>query len=182
MAATETSVDDGCVDIEIFDTYDRNGEVTYTETHTGFIGGGTAYSFLMRDGNVGYSGQDVNADGDSYVFFYQDNYIDGEFDYETSFGGIAEDSENGTVVMETYFLLNSPSIIASNLRVECDPFGKCYTTFYVDTSDVLEMNAYLTLFGDVEWYNFVDAEGSSMYVIVSESNEPIDFGFIMEVG
>ena len=182
MASTETTAHEGCVDIEIFDTYDRNGEVTYTETHTGFIGGGTASAFLMRDENEGYSSQYVNADGDSFVFFYQDNFIDGEFDYATTFGGIVEDSENGTAEMNTYFLLNSPSIIVSDLRVECDPFGKCYTMFDVATTDVLAMNAYLTILDDIEWYSFVGVDGTSLYIIVTESNKPIDFGFAMEVG
>ncbi len=183
MAGTEATVDDGCVDIEIIDVYDRNGEVTYTQTNTGFIDGGSASAFLFRDGDEGYGYQSVEADSDIYVFFYQDNYIGGEFDYATNFGGIVLDSENGTAEMENYFLLGSPSIIASDLSVNCDPFGMCYTTFYVATTDVFAMNAYLMLLDDVvEWYNFVDAEGSTYYVIVTDSYEPIDFGFIMELG
>lgn len=182
MAATETTTDDGCVDIEIIDVYERDDEVTVTETSTGFIGGGIATAFLFRDENEGESYQNVDANGDSYVFFYQTNYIGEEFDYTTSFGGIVEDSENGSAEMVTYFLLGSPSLIASDLRVECDPFGRCYTSFYVETTDVLAMNSYLTLLDNVEWYSFVGVEGSSMFMIVTDSYKPIDFGFIMELG
>ena len=182
ISATETSVDDGCIDIVKNDIYERNGEVTYTETHTGFSGTGTASSFLFRDEDEGHSYQYANSDDYSFVFFHQGNIIDEEFDYYLSVGGVAEEAENTTAEMNTHFLLNSPSIIVSDLKVECDPLGTCYTTFLVDSTDVLTMNAYLQILEDVEWYSFVDVNGDSYYIIFTESNNQIDFGFVMEVG
>lgn len=181
----QAAVTDGCIEIEQTYHDEFDNRETETDYYTYFNGTGTAESYVYASPGQGLSYQFANGTGSSYVSFSQIVYLDGVFDYGTTYGGGVWVCDPGYAGMVGDYGFYDPGIYYnSELDLYCYPVdGSGLSAFlFAETTDFFSLSSNLML-GSIEMNENIEAEGTSEYGFVATSySDDIDFDFGMGLG
>ncbi len=182
-SAHQTNVTDGCVVIEQY-YYDVIDDQTIgTSYYTYFNGTGTAESYVYAVPGQGLSYQFANGTGSAFVSFDQVVFLNNVFDYGTSYGGGTWVCSPGYARLMNEYYFNDKAYYNTELGLHCVPLddSSLYAFLFAETTDSFGLSSEI-LFDSIEYYENIEAEGSSEYGTVVTSNDDIDFDFEMELG
>jgi hypothetical protein len=177
----QASVTNGCIALEqtYYDEYDnRKSETLY---YTYFDGNGTAESYVYASPGQGLSYQLANGTGSSWVSFSQIVYLDGNFDYATTYGGAAWVCEPGYAEMVAEY---SFGYYNTQLGLYCVPVNESSHIngfLHAKTTDLIDANTHVEI-GSIDYYENVGADGMSQYDFVVTSYDDLLFDTEMWLG
>ena len=181
----KATVTDGCVVIEQTYNDNINGQNIQTDYYTYFNGTGTAESYVYAIPGHGMSYQLANGTGSAFVGFTQIVFLNGNFDYGTSYGGGVLLCNPGYAGMvNAYDFYSGKIYYDSQLGLYCYPVddSSLYTFLFAQATDSFSLNSDLIM-GSVEHIENVGAEGESEYGTVATSyNGNLTYDFGMELG
>ena len=181
----QSSVVDGCIQIEqtYYDEFDnRKTETLY---YTYFDGNGTAESYVYAVPGQGMSYQFADGNGSSYVSFSQMVYLDENFDYETNYGAAAWVCGPGYVWMiNGYDFYNNPGYYNPEIDLYCYPVNESSSLtgfLHAKTTDSMNVNTFVGS-GSIEYYQDIENLGTAQYDIVATSYGDLVFVFEETLG
>jgi len=178
------NVTNGCVALEqnIIDNFDnRTAETNY---YTYLDGSGTAKSYIYATPGQGLSYQLANGTGSAYASFNQVVFLNGNFDYETTYGGASWVCGPGYVgIVNSYDFYNTPAYYNPKLGLYCYPINQnsiLYAFLFAKSTDIMKIDSHIRT-DAIRLNESIDAAGFSDYGKVIASHDGGDFIFDFEM-
>ena len=174
--------DDGCIEINQNYVEHIDGQSIYTNYYTYFNGTGYAESYVYVIPGEAISHQNASGAGTGFVEFRQIAFLDGEFDYETNYGGEVWICSNGYASLENYYnIIGGEAMYNTQLEMYCAPVGGgTYSFLFADGTDHFNLNSeasgsYLDFCQDI------NVEGLFDYGFSALDPDEFNFNFDMEI-
>lgn len=182
IAVDEANVIDGCIELEqtYTDEYDnQRAEIRY---YTYFDGNGTATSYIYAKPGQGLAYQLANGTGSSYVSFSQVVYLDENFDYATTYGGIAWVCDPGWTGMVSEYSFGHYNADLGLYCYSVDETSHLSGFLHAESTDSMDVLTKVEM-GPSELIEHAGVEGAGQYDIVATAYNDFmsDFDFDLEL-